>query len=125
MSEPDRASSQEAAAPADDRRRAERYACELQPFVTEWGSGTGESSTARVRNISTTGLALVTPARVRPGRVLVIKLMRQAEGLSRPLLLRVIHSTQQPDGSWLSGGAFVRHLSEGELEAILRDGAGG
>lgn len=110
------------AASADDRRRAERYPCEMQPLISEWGSNTGESSMARVHNISTTGLALLTPARVRPGRVLVIKLQSETLGQSRPLLVRVIHSTQQSDGSWLSGGAFVRRLSEEEIAIILRDG---
>ena len=118
MSEPHLSEQQEIAA-GDERRRAERYACGLQPLISEWGSSVGESSFARVRDISTTGVGLITPARVRPGRVLVIKLQFEGQRQSRPLLVRVIHSTQQGDGSWVSGGSFVRGLSEDELGAIL------
>jgi hypothetical protein len=115
----------ETAATEEDRRRAERYDCDLQPLVREWGSSTGESGMARVCNISRTGIALLTPARVRPGRVLVLKLTGAGGGFARPVLVRVIHSTRQPDGLWLSGGAFVRRLSEEELEVIRDQGLSG
>jgi hypothetical protein len=105
-----------------ERRGAERFPCDLQPFWTEWGSGQGESSAARVNNISTTGISLDTPVRIRPGSVLVLKLLSPERGLSRPLLVRVIHSSAQPDGRWLSGGAFVRRLSDSELARMLSAG---
>jgi hypothetical protein len=108
---------------AAERRGAERFPCDLQPFWAEWGSGGGESAAARVHNISTTGISLDTPVRIRPGSVLVIKLLSKERGLSRPLLVRVIHSTQKPDGRWLSGGAFVRRLSDKDLQTILSEGA--
>ena len=76
----------------------------------------------QIDNISTTGLCLRTPQRVRPGSVLVLTLPDVARGPSRPLPVRIIHSTRQPEGHWLSGGAFVRRLSEPELEAILAAG---
>lgn len=107
---------------SDDRRRAERFPCGLQPVISEWGAATGESHMASVANISVTGLALLTPSRISPGRVLVIRLMSKEGGLSRPILVRVIHSTQQPDGTWYSGGAFVRRLSDKEINLIVQAG---
>jgi hypothetical protein len=101
-----------------ERRQAERFSCDQHSFVSEWGGTDNETEAARVHNISTTGIALLTPNRLRPGRVIVIKL-KAAGGLSRPLLVRVIHSTQQSDGQWLTGGAFVRGLTEEELRDIL------
>ncbi len=104
---------------APDRRHAERHPCDLQPFWTEWGSGRGESPLARVRDISAGGIGLLTGCRIRPGSVLVLRLFSESQGMSRPLLVRIIHSHPQPDGQWLSGGAFVRRLSDEDLEAVL------
>src|SRR5262245_7294184 len=98
-----------------ERRGAQRYPCDLQPCWTESGSALGESADARVYNISATGISLDTPGQVRPGSVLVVKLLSPQSGLSRPLVVRVIHSTAQPNGRWLSGGAFVRRLSDKDL----------
>ena len=122
MSETQTSRSSDVAASGAERRGAERFACDLSPQVSEWGAGPGESSLARVRDVSATGLGMVTPACIRPGRVLVLKLTSDARGLSRPLLVRIIHSTQQADGNWLSGGAFVRPLTEEELDPILDAG---
>jgi hypothetical protein len=108
----------EAPAPGGiERRRSERHPCDLQPVCSEWGSG---ELTARLRDISTDGVGLVTPVRIRPGKVLVLKLQKPSGGLSRPILVRVIHSSPQPDGAWWSGGVFVRRLSTTELASLLQ-----
>lgn len=106
----------------EDRRRAERYECDLHPLWSEWGTAKGDSSRVRVHNISATGLGLITPARIPPGRVIVVKLLSETHGLSRPLLVRIMHSTQQQDGNWLSGGTFVRRLDESYLAMLLQEG---
>jgi hypothetical protein len=123
MSEQEHAGKREAPdLAAEERRRAPRHSCDLAPFWADWGIGGGELPDARVLNISTTGLCLATTGRVRPGSVVVLKLLSEAHSLSRPLLVRIIHSTQQGDGGWHSGGSFVRRLTDQELEAILASG---
>ena len=107
-----------------ERREAERFPCDVRPFWGEWGTGRC-AATAQVRDVSTTGIGLLMPCWIRPGQVLVIKLCGAVRGLNRPLLVRVIHSTRQPDGHWLCGGTFVRRLTEVELRRLLQDGDGG
>jgi hypothetical protein len=107
-----------------ERRGAPRYPCDLEPFWMHWGSTGAESAAARVSNISATGVCLETPGRIRLGSVLVLQLLRPAQGMSRPLVVRIIHSTAQPTGRWLSGGAFVRRLSDRDLQALLQKSLG-
>src|SRR4051794_12417683 len=95
-----------------ERRRAERYPCALQPSWQPLGARTGDSPTATVRNISATGISMALHCWVKPGTVLLIKLQGADLRLSRPLPVRVMHATAQPDGTCLVGGTFVRALSE-------------
>lgn len=106
-----------------ERRVAERFPCDLAPTCHEQGSGRGEWVALGVHNISATGIGLVTPHRLRPGTALVIRLTSGARGVSRPLVVRVMHATDQGDGSWLTGAVFVRRLSPQGLRELLSDGA--
>ena len=111
-----------AAAVREDRRRAERYPCGLQPFWRIEGQEQVESPPAHVENISTTGIGLRVREPLKPGTVLVIKLQSADHRLSRPLPARVMHATLQSDGSWLVGCQFVRKLSEEDMQALLSVG---
>jgi hypothetical protein len=105
-----------------ERRVAERFPCELQPSCREQGSGRGEWLALRVHNISATGIGLVTPHRLRPGAVLVIRLTSPRRGMSRPIVVRVMHVTAHDGGGWLTGAEFVRRLSDESLRELLGDG---
>jgi hypothetical protein len=111
--------------PFEERRASERFACDRPSFWVEWGGPTDESSPARLQNISVTGLCLVTAAPIRPGTIVVVRLHSEARGMARQLVARVVHSTQQADGQWLSGAAFLRQLSVLELEVIIQEGQPG
>jgi hypothetical protein len=106
---------------AADRRTAERYPCNLKPSWRSWGKPGGESWSAAINDISTTGISLLINYWMKPGTVLVIKLQNSNHRLTRPLPVRVMHATERADGEWLIGCAFVRRLSEPELQAILQD----
>jgi hypothetical protein len=108
-----------AATDREDRRRAERYPCGLQPFWRVEGQEQVESPPARVENISTTGIGLRVKEQIKAGTVLVIKLQSADHRLSRPLPARVMHATQQPEGDWLVGCQFVRRLGEEDMQALL------
>jgi hypothetical protein len=113
------------AAPAlqADRRGAERYPCDLQPFWRVAGGGAaGEGPPARVRDVSATGIGLLVGQPLKPGAVLVLTLQARDEQLSRPLPVRVMHATPQAGGGWLVGCQFVRRLSAGDLQALLDEG---
>jgi hypothetical protein len=109
----------DAAPAATDRRGAERYACDLQPSWRVLGQPSGESWGAHVRDISRTGISLRMRCWMKPGTVLVIRLHGRSEGLSRPVPLRVMHSTAAGDGEWLIGGMFVRPLRDEELRQLV------
>jgi hypothetical protein len=105
-----------------ERRVAERFACDLESSCREQGAGRGEWQALRVHNISATGIGLVTPHKLRPGAVLVIRLASPGRCVSRPIVVRVMHVTAQDDGSWLSGAVFVRPMSDDSLRELLGDG---
>jgi hypothetical protein len=106
-------------APSFDRRGAARYSCDGQPFWRLAGPCSADSSLAGVRDVSTTGIGLCSKERLKPGIVFVLTLQGRDQRLSRPLPVRVMHSTRQEDGDWLVGCQFVRRLTEQDLHALL------
>jgi hypothetical protein len=104
-----------------DRRTAERFPCDFEPLCREHASGRGEWQGLRVENISATGIGLVTPHRLRPGTILVLRLIRQTQGVTRPMVIRVMHCTPHED-AWLTGAMFVRRLTDESLRELLADG---
>jgi hypothetical protein len=81
----------------------------------------GESRVASVHDISETGISLRLKRRINPGTVLVLRLQHKDGALSRPLSVRVMHATHQPDGDWLTGCMFIRMLSSEELRTLVQD----
>jgi hypothetical protein len=124
MSEQEPIDSVQQPASQKERRGAPRDSCNMRSVVTE-GQTLGESIVVRVHDISATGIGLVTPERLAPGRVLVVKLRSEKGEWIRPVAVRIIHSTIQADGDWLCGGAFARRLSGEDLARILEDKAEG
>jgi hypothetical protein len=112
------------ASPADvdegeDRRVAHRFSCNMQTTGHILGPRGGNSWVATITNISATGIGLVHRCRVKPGTVLVIKLQGKSQKLSRPLPVRVMHATAQENDEWLLGCAFVRKISEEDLQSLF------
>src|SRR5262249_44077687 len=98
--EPTAARSADSALEAD-RRGAERYPCNLQPFWRIVSEPPAAAPPARVRDVSATGIGLLLPQPLKPGAVLVLTLQTRDQQLSRPLPVRVMHATRQADGGWL------------------------
>lgn len=105
---------------AKDNREYERYSC-----VMVVSCQTSEEvdyvppRPARVLNISRGGLCLILYDRFEPGTVLTIGLTNTTEHFLPPLRVRVVHSREQPDGTWVVGCAFANPLSDAELRALL------
>jgi hypothetical protein len=104
-----------------DRRGAERHPCDLQPSWRVLGRPSGESWSGLIHDISTAGISLRVPCWMKPGTVLMVRLHGSTEKLSRPMPMRVMHATAQPDGEWLVGGMFVRPLTDEDLRHILHE----
>jgi hypothetical protein len=72
-----------------------------------------------VRDISTTGIALLLPCEFEPGAPLTLELENPALGLVRVVPARVVHSIAVPlDDRWLHGCVFDEPLTEEELRAF-------
>jgi hypothetical protein len=83
------------------------------------GREAGGAWTARVVDVSRAGAALLMGRDVRPGAVLVAALEGLGGRFARPLLLRVTNARPQAAGCWHVGCAFVRPLSEEDVQALL------
>ena len=105
-----------------ERRQEERVQCDLQLSWRILGRQSGESWGARVHDVSTKGIALRVPCWIKPGTVLVVRLHGAGERFSRPLPIRVMHSTQTDAADWLVGGMFVRPLLDEEMRRIAEAG---
>jgi PilZ domain-containing protein len=104
-----------------ERRVEERFPCDLELSCREQGSVRGEWQALRVQNISATGIGLMAPHKLRPGAVVVIRLASPTRGVSRPIVVRIMHATAF-DGAWLTGVMFVRPLGAESLRELLGDG---
>ena len=94
-----------------ERRAAVRYQCNQR--FSYFSTPRSERLWARVRNISVTGIGLVTSRALDPGTVLTIE-VKDAQ-----LSARVIHSTRDAAGTWLVGCQFDTKLSEAQLRELL------
>ena len=104
-----------------DRRGAERYSCDLRPFWRIAGEAHADAPPAIVQDISATGIGLHVRQALKPGTVLVLTLQTRDHRLSRPLPVRVMHSTALADGEWLAGCRFIRPLSGQDFRALVGD----
>jgi hypothetical protein len=79
----------------------------------------GDVWPAWVRDISTSGVALLIGREFAPGTVLTVELENSGEGMARALRARVVHTLEiPPEDRWLHGCAFERELSAEELRAF-------
>jgi hypothetical protein len=103
----------------EDRRGATRYPLSLQTTGHVLGPRGNVPWVARITDISATGIGLVFSSRIKPGTVLVITLQGANQKLSRPIPVRVMHSTPLDEKTWRLGCAFVRKVNEEDLQALL------
>jgi hypothetical protein len=105
-------------APGGDRRASVRHVCDQEalsrplelPDAISWG--------AKVHDVSRGGLGLLLCYPFKPGTFLAVDL-RCGQAASRTVLVRVVHATDQADGTWSVGCEFAAPLSDAELAALL------
>ncbi|CAN5471164.1 hypothetical protein BH10PLA2_BH10PLA2_20040 [soil metagenome] len=104
-----------------NRRGSERFRCNWYPTVcflartTTLIMGRGV-----IRDVSRTGMGLISELSLAPGTVLAIQLRSAENGFSDMLSASVVHCGRQADGSFLLGCHLSRRLSNTEMDAILR-----
>jgi len=103
-----------------ERRAYLRFPCNHEGFCSAHDGPGQERWKVRVRDASTGGLALIVPARVECDTSLVVSLQMFGNSYSRPMILQVVRSEEQADGSWLLGCKFARQLSDADLRSLIR-----
>jgi serine/threonine protein kinase len=103
---------------AKERRASVRYASELGCLCNPiWGDKSFRWS-ARVRDVSATGVALLLPRRFEPGTILSVELGATAESPSCTLHVRVVRQSRQPGKKWLLGCAFAGPIGDQEAQCL-------
>jgi hypothetical protein len=99
--------------PNEERRARVRYRASLRaPCRLADGGG---AWVARVRDVSTLGIALSLPERLAEAALLDVELQRCNGAMVRRVLARVVHVTRENSCSWLAGCAFTSELTGDEL----------
>jgi len=101
------------------RRAAVRYRCTLPTLGYLFFPQTGESVEAWVHNLSETGIGLNLNRPLDPGTPVNIRLTGITDNLSIKVAARVLHATQEIDGSWRIGCEFGEKLTAEMLDSLL------
>ena len=101
-----------------DQRQSIRYACILDATCEGKTRHFGIGWVARVVNISTGGLGMHLGEKFAAGTILTVVIHGPGEAQVAGKV-RVIHCSEQADGTWSVGAAFLAPLSEVELDRLL------
>lgn len=73
----------------------------------------------QVRDISVTGIGLMSRTPVPPATFLFVELQSMIDGSTRRLRARVVHATRQSNGWWILGCLLTTPLAPEELLGLL------
>jgi hypothetical protein len=102
--------------PGIERRRAERFASDLETACKPVAARGGTAWKCRVVNISRTGIALALNRRFEQGALLSVDLEDASGAVARTMFARVVHVRSQGDDLWMLGCAFAGELNDDELK---------
>lgn len=106
--------------PHDERRTQVRHTTRIKTgckLVRVMEVGHWQAS---IRNVSQTGVSLITGRACKPSMLLTVELPMKDKNLQRPRLVRVVHAKPQPGNRWwVAGGEFLTRLSKEELASLL------
>ena len=100
------------------RRTAVRFRCALAT-AGRLSFAAGETVDTWILNLSEGGIGLNLSRSLELGTPLVVHMRGPAEGAEVALPARVVHSTQEADGSWRVGCQFEHRLKPDALAALL------
>jgi c-di-GMP-binding flagellar brake protein YcgR len=106
-----------------ERRRAVRHSCKQLLPVPVLARPSFQKSTAYLKDISATGLGLITQGRMDRGCALLVQLRGDQPGATVTHLARVVHSRRQGSKHWFVGCQLACRLTADEIQRVL-DAAG-
>ncbi len=102
-----------------DRRAAVRYHSKRAISCAPVPEADEERWSARVQDVSSTGIGLVVDSYIEPETYLEVQI--QDEDSDRPagFVVRVVHAQEKGAGEWLLGCVFARALGDEEILALV------
>jgi hypothetical protein len=101
------------------RRASVRYRSNLATLGQLFFPDNGQTWEAWVHNLSECGIGLNLNQPLEPGANIVIRLKGQSDFIMLQLPARVVHATQEVDGTWRVGCEFEKKLSPEDLDTLL------
>jgi hypothetical protein len=102
-----------------DQRTWVRFACNVKATYQRIAEERPAPKSAKVLNLSATGVGLVVSEEVENGALLSVELHAASGDFRRTMLSCVVHVTARGEGEWALGCNFIRSLSEEDLKALL------
>jgi hypothetical protein len=105
--------------PPPDQRTWVRFSCDVKAVYQPVGGLPAGLKSAKVLNLSASGVGLLVGEAVENGTLLSVELHAAHAPFTRTMLSCVVHVTAQPGGEWALGCNFIRSLSEEDLKALV------
>jgi hypothetical protein len=102
-----------------DQRAWVRFPCDARASYRLVRSPESRPESARVLNISPSGIGLQANTAIDIGALLSLELSNAQGQDPLTMMASVVRVTPQAGGSWVLGCNFIRELSEQELQALL------
>jgi hypothetical protein len=102
-----------------DQREVQRLTCDIAANFQLVAGEDQVPQSARVLNISASGVGLQVDGAIENGALLSLELRNTAATFEKTVLACVVHVTRQPQHSWILGCNFIRSISEDDLRALL------
>jgi hypothetical protein len=100
------------------RRMVQRYRCPLATLGRITFTD-GSQEDAWAHDLSETGIGLNLSHALEPGTPILIRLRAADRPDTLLLAAKVVHATEEIDGSWRIGCAFLDKLSPEQIDAML------
>jgi hypothetical protein len=100
------------------RRKAERFRCPIASLGKLTIPAGGKNLEVWVKNLSRTGIGFNLACDLESGTEVVI-LLKGVNNATFRKPSRVVHTTQEVDGTWRVGCEFSSELTEDELDTLL------
>jgi hypothetical protein len=106
--------------PKDERRKHERFDCELEAACGPAAAGDGNVWEGKAVEISRGGIRVLASRRFEAGSILRIRVQRNAGSTITTLLARVVHVHRNDDGRWCMGCCLASEFDDDDLHSLLR-----
>jgi hypothetical protein len=103
----------------EQRRKYPRFPCGPATFCIVVAGPFVKPDLAAVRDISRGGIGLILARRIQPGKVVTLNLFNVTRNFACQVVMRVIYTNKQADGSYFVGGAFGEELIDEEVQWLV------